>query len=102
MQARQPKWLCLATEIDHAGPEPLIAIAAPVAGGPVNAVTALVALIIVVLLGCALAWWILRRRGMDQWIVTYLLEGSKRRTVRNTESVHVLLCIADHYEPSWA
>jgi hypothetical protein len=43
--------------------------------------------------------WQLRRRGMDRWLATYLLEWPKRRSPHPGEEVHLLLCIADHYEP---
>jgi hypothetical protein len=40
-----------------------------------------------------------RRRGLDRWIFTYMRERPKRRNQEAGESVHVLLCIADHFEP---
>jgi len=46
----------------------------------------------------------MRRRGMDRWVGTYIKESSRRRSrVRRRAGrsgpIHVLLCIADHYEP---
>lgn len=41
----------------------------------------------------------MRRRSMDRWIFTYVSERSKRRPRRGGQRVHVLLCIADHFEP---
>jgi hypothetical protein len=41
----------------------------------------------------------LRRRHMDRWLASYLLETPKRKGVRIDEEVHLLLCIGDHFEP---
>jgi hypothetical protein len=38
---------------------------------------------------------------MDSWVGSYLRDARKRRAVNLAEPIHVLLCIADHYEPSW-
>jgi hypothetical protein len=43
--------------------------------------------------------WPLRNRGLDTWLLSYMRECGKRRTPRRGEVIHVLLCIADHYEP---
>jgi hypothetical protein len=40
-----------------------------------------------------------RRRGLHRWIVPYLLSPHRRKSPRAGEQVHMLLCIADHYEP---
>jgi hypothetical protein len=40
----------------------------------------------------------LRKRGLDRWLGTYYLERGQRLSSTD-EPVHVLLCIADHYEP---
>jgi hypothetical protein len=40
-----------------------------------------------------------RRRSLDRWIPSYLQEMAKRRAPQPGESVHLLLCIADHFEP---
>ena len=39
-----------------------------------------------------------RQRGMDRWIIPYLLQAS-RRPPGPGEPIHVLICIADHFEP---
>jgi hypothetical protein len=60
------------------------------------------ALSLVILVGAgALFWlyWQLRRRGMNVWLGRYLLETGKRRVTRPGEEVHLLLCVADHFEP---
>jgi len=41
----------------------------------------------------------MRRRGLDRWIVPYLLQMPKRRPPGDSETVHLILCLADHYEP---
>jgi hypothetical protein len=40
-----------------------------------------------------------RRRGLDRWVVPYVVQAPRRRAGRPGEDVHVLLCIADHFEP---
>jgi hypothetical protein len=42
---------------------------------------------------------LLRRCGIDRWLLTYLLETPRRRPPRATDEVHLLLCVADHFEP---
>ena len=49
--------------------------------------------------GAGLAASVVRRRGIDRWILTYIRQRSKRHAPRSGESVHLLLCIADHFEP---
>ncbi len=41
----------------------------------------------------------LRRRSMDRWMFTYIRERSSRHAPRPGRPVHLLLCIADHFEP---
>ncbi|HEV3080281.1 MAG TPA: hypothetical protein VGY66_10900 [Gemmataceae bacterium] len=43
--------------------------------------------------------WPLRKRGLDAWLLSYLREQAKRKPPGPGEAIHVLLCIADHYEP---
>ncbi len=47
----------------------------------------------------AFLYWQIRRRNMHRWLPTYLRERSKRRLPNSDEEVHLILCIADHYEP---
>jgi hypothetical protein len=61
--------------------------------------TYVVSLAIVGLL--VLSFWQLSGRGMDRWLLSYLIEIPKRRKVHFGERVHLLLCIADHFEPKW-
>lgn len=44
-------------------------------------------------------YWQLRRRSLDRWLIPYLLQSNRRRSPGANEPVHVLICIADHYEP---
>jgi hypothetical protein len=49
--------------------------------------------------GLMLAFWQLRRRGLDRWLASYAVQGLRRRRLPRGQPVHVLLCIADHFEP---
>jgi len=40
-----------------------------------------------------------RKRDLDRWLVPYVIHAFKRRSPRPGTPVHVLLCIADHFEP---
>lgn len=57
-------------------------------------ITGVVALVLV-----GLVMRTLRARGLGRWMVTYLMQSSRRRTLPPDEEIHVLLCIADHFEP---
>lgn len=48
---------------------------------------------------CGAAAWGLRRKGLDRWLGSYLIQARKRRPSRPDGPVHLLLCIADHFEP---
>jgi hypothetical protein len=52
-------------------------------------------------LGVVSALWQMRRRGLHRWLGGYVLQSRHRRAVRPGEDVHVLLCVADHFEPRW-
>ena len=43
--------------------------------------------------------WEFYRRNLNRWLLPYLVEAPKRRSPRRDEDVHLLLCIADHFEP---
>jgi hypothetical protein len=49
--------------------------------------------------GLAVVLWQVRRRHLDRWLVPYVCQLPRRRAPRRGEPIHVLLCIADHYEP---
>jgi hypothetical protein len=49
--------------------------------------------------GAGAALYGLRRRALDRWLPAYLRDVARRRDPRPDEEVHLLLCIADHYEP---
>ncbi len=40
-----------------------------------------------------------RTRGLDRWLFTYVREWSQYHAPRAGQPVHLLLCIADHFEP---
>lgn len=41
------------------------------------------------------------RRRIDRWLPAYLADTPRRRAPRRGEPVHLLLCVADHFEPKW-
>ena len=47
--------------------------------------------------------WLIRRRNLQYWLGGYLWQSMRGRYSGRTQSepVHVLLCIADHFEPAW-
>jgi hypothetical protein len=55
--------------------------------------------LLVLTAGAALLAWQVWRRHMDRWLLAYLREAPRRRLPRPGEEVHLLLCVADHYEP---
>lgn len=44
-------------------------------------------------------WRALRRRGLDRWLLPYLLSAGKRKPVRPGEPIDLILAVCDHYEP---
>jgi hypothetical protein len=38
---------------------------------------------------------------MDRWLLPYLAQASKRRRPQKGKPLHLLLCLADHFEPKW-
>ena len=57
-----------------------------------------------VILGLGVVWAFClgRRRRLDRWLTTYALTSCRRRPPQDGRPVHLLLCIADHYEPNHA
>jgi hypothetical protein len=49
--------------------------------------------------GAAPGGWRMRLRGLDRWLLPYALQAGRRRRPGRGEPVHLLLCVADHYEP---
>jgi hypothetical protein len=47
----------------------------------------------------AFAYRQLRQRHIGRWLVPYVRDYGRRRAPRAGEEVHLLLCIADHFEP---
>jgi len=61
----------------------------------------LLVLCCLLLAGCALALWLIHYRNLGPWLGSYLLQIPRRRLPRPDEDVHLLLCIADHFEPKY-
>ena len=40
-------------------------------------------------------------RDIDYWLPDYVMQRGRRRDPKPNEPVHLLLCIADHFEPEW-
>jgi hypothetical protein len=53
---------------------------------------------VVVLFLAAIAWQV-RRRNMQRWLPSYFRERERYQPVKLDREIHVLLCMADHYEP---
>jgi hypothetical protein len=49
--------------------------------------------------GLGAFYWQLRRRELHRLVWPYLLQSGRRRPPRPGEEVHLLLCLADHWEP---
>lgn len=49
--------------------------------------------------GGLLLWPSIRERGLDRWLPTYLTTRSRRGDPLPGKPVHLILCIADHFEP---
>lgn len=50
----------------------------------------------------AAAGWQIRRRHMDRWLPAYFRERERYQAPKAGDEIHVILCIADHYEPKAA
>jgi hypothetical protein len=59
----------------------------------------LLVLLGVVAAGLGFVGWEVRRRHLGRWLPSYVRDLPRRRPPRDGEDVHVLLCIADHFEP---
>ncbi len=59
--------------------------------------------LLVLVLACVLfvGWlvWKIRQLGIDRWLPSYVMQSARHRRIHRYEEVHLLLCIADHYEP---
>jgi hypothetical protein len=42
-----------------------------------------------------------RQRHLGRWLLPYAAQAGRRSAPRPGEPVHLILCIADHYEPKW-
>jgi hypothetical protein len=45
--------------------------------------------------------WQVRSRHADRWLVGYLRHALRRRAPGAGDEVHLILCVADHYEPKY-
>lgn len=52
------------------------------------------------ILGLGMVIWQIRRHSLYPWLWTYIVETPKRRRPDSGLPVHLLLCIADHFEPN--
>ena len=52
-----------------------------------------------VLVFVGMVTWQIRRRFMHYWLPTYLSERSRYQAPTLDQEIHVILCIADHFEP---
>ena len=57
---------------------------------------------VVLLIGVAVALDGLMRRNLQCWLPAYVREMSRRGDPRPEEDVHLILCVADHFEPKGA
>jgi parallel beta-helix repeat protein len=60
---------------------------------------ALFAMLALAGLGGVGGFCIIRSRGLDRWLGPYCLQMRRRRPVAANQPVHVMLCVADHFEP---
>jgi hypothetical protein len=51
--------------------------------------------------GAGFLLWQVRQRHVGRWLPSYLLQAPRRRLPAADEPVHLLLCLADHYEPKY-
>jgi hypothetical protein len=59
----------------------------------------IVTVMMMALLAGAAVLLVLRGRGLDSCLLTYIRESPRRTPPAAGAAVHVLLCVADHYEP---
>src|SRR5262245_20781417 len=62
--------------------------------------TALIAIALLLAAAAAFAYWQVRRRELHRLVVPYCLQSSKCRAPRRGEEIHLMLCIADQFEPN--
>jgi hypothetical protein len=63
------------------------------------AVAGVLAAILIPGIAVAAIIWQIRRRHMQRWLPAYRREQARFQTPKPEEEIHVLLCIADHFEP---
>lgn len=55
--------------------------------------------IVLLAIGCAMFWLVLKKKNMDIWFFPYLKQLLNKPNVEGKK--HVLFCFVDHYEPQW-
>lgn len=88
------KWslgACLPTDLPPQAVVPAIMMGNPWHSWPLG-------LAILLILACAWAFQRLNQRGLNRWLLPYCAQFSRRRSVCENEPVHLLLCVADHFE----
>lgn len=53
----------------------------------------------ILLLAAATIYLFLRQRSIDVWVISYMQGTSSRKRVPAGQATHVLICVADHWEP---
>jgi hypothetical protein len=61
--------------------------------------TCILGVVLLLMAGGGLVAREVRRRSVDRWMITYIRERSRRHAPKPGQLVHLLLCIADHFEP---
>lgn len=64
-------------------------------------IIALLIAVLFLLIAAVMFALLLKRRRMHRWLPAYIAGTPRRGRPRDDEPVHVILCIADHYEPKW-
>lgn len=59
----------------------------------------IVSVILLFVMASATSLWQLCRRNIHRWLGAYLRQAPRRWASRGLQPVHLLLCIADHFEP---
>lgn len=58
------------------------------------------AALLVVIVVLVAVWRLIRSRQLEFWLGSHIREQFRRRP-RTSGTIHVMVCVADHYEPGW-
>jgi hypothetical protein len=61
----------------------------------------MMALLLLGTLAGAGVYAVIRVRNADRWLATYVRESGRRSAPAPGQDVHLLICVADHYEPKY-